>query len=208
MAQISHLYDTFEQADAAVTELKAAGLDASDIAFIANNSDDWYAKNDDVKIVDAKHDKDRDGMDDRKEGAAVGAGIGGTAIGALGLLAGLGVIAIPGIGPVVAAGWLTTAITGAVAGGVTGGIVGALVESGVEKNDADMYAEAIRRGGALVVAKVPENEKLRYQRVLMERGIDLGKRRSAYSEAGWARFDEKAPPYSADQVRQERMLYR
>lgn len=206
--KISHLYDTVEQADQAATELKVAGLDAGDIAFVANNSEKWHVQNDDVKVVDAKHDKDRNGRDDRNEGAAKGAALGGTALGALGLVAGLGVLAVPGVGPVVAAGWLTSTIAGAVAGGAAGGIIGALVESGVEKNDADMYAEAIRRGGVLLVARVPEDERVRYQSILMERGIDVSQRRAAYSKAGWTRFDEKAPPLSAEQVRQERTLYR
>lgn len=208
MAKISHLYDTFEQADQAVSELRAAGLDAGDISVLANNVDKWYGRNDDVKVVDAKHDKDRDGVDDRKEGAVAGAGIGGVAVGAVGLLAGLGVIAVPGVGPVVAAGWLSATLAGVVTGGVAGGLVGALVESGVEKNDADMYAEAIRRGGALVVAKVPDDQKTRYQRVLMEGGIDIAKRQTAYRDAGWTQFDANKPPYTVDEVRRERTLYR
>ena len=153
--QISHLYNTFEQARIAVEELEQAGLKAGDISIVANNADGAH-KDEQVKVVDAKHDKDRDGVDDRKEGAIAGAGIGGVAVGAAGLLAGLGGIAIPGVGPVVAAGWLTATVAGVVTGGVAGGLVGALVESGVVKDDADMYAEAIRRGGALVVAKVPD----------------------------------------------------
>ena len=75
-------------------------------------------------------------------------------MGAAGLAAGLGVLAIPGIGPIVAMGWAATLLAGVVSGGVVGGIIGALVESGVSKEDADVYAEAIRRGGALVVAHV------------------------------------------------------
>jgi hypothetical protein len=64
--------------------------------------------------------------------------------------------AIPGLGPVVAAGWLTATAVGAAAGAATGGIVGALTEAGVSKDDASLYAEGVRRGGTLVSARVPE----------------------------------------------------
>jgi hypothetical protein len=73
----------------------------------------------------------------------VGAVVGGAA----GLLAGIGLMAIPGVGPVVAAGWLVATLTGAAAGGATGGIIGALTQAGVSKEDADVYAEG--RGAAV-----------------------------------------------------------
>src|ERR1700759_2133721 len=160
---ISHLYHDYPAAEVATRELEAAGLDGSDISIVANNAENWY-KNDksDVKHVDIKHDKDRDGVDDRKEGAAKGASIGGVAVGAAGLAAGLGLLAIPGIGPIVAAGWAASTLAGVVAGGVAGGAVGALVESGVSKDDADVYAEAVRRGGALVVAHVADDDAVRF----------------------------------------------
>ena len=89
-------------------------------------------------------------------GAGIGAAVGGIG----GLLAGLGLIAIPGIGPVVAAGWLAAtaagAAGGALVGAAAGGLVGALTQAGVPENDAHVYAEGIRRGGTLVTAKVDE----------------------------------------------------
>jgi hypothetical protein len=206
---ISHLYNDYPAAEAASRELQAAGLDDGDISIVASNADGWY-KNDrsDVKHVDIDHDKDRNGVDDRTEGAAKGAAIGGTAAGAAGLAAGLGLLAIPGIGPIVAAGWAASTLAGVVAGGVTGGAVGALVKSGVSKDDADVYAEAIRRGGALVVAKVSEADAARYQTVLDGSGASVTDRASAYRTAGWKSFDPAATPYTADQIRKERELYR
>jgi hypothetical protein len=68
-------------------------------------------------------------------------------------LTGLGIMAIPGVGPVVAAGWL--AATAAV-GGAAGGLIGALTDSAVPEEDAHVYAEGVRRGGALVTAKVDD----------------------------------------------------
>ena len=96
-------------------------------------------------------DRDLDGTDDRTEGAAAGGGIGAAVGGTAGLLAGLGRMAIPGVGPVVAAGRLLPALTGAAAGGATGGIIGALSQqASISDEEANVYAEGLRRGGALV----------------------------------------------------------
>ena len=92
--------------------------------------------------------------------AAIAEGVGiGSAVGGIGgLLAGLGAFGIPGIGPVVGAGWLATTVLGAAAGGVAGGLIGALTEAGVEERHAHVYAEHLRRGGALVTARVEDAE--------------------------------------------------
>ena len=92
---ISRLYDNHTDAQQAVRRLEAAGVPHSDISLVANNSDGWFG-------TDKKVDRDRDGVDDRAEGAGKGAGIGAGVGGAAGLLAGLGLLAIPGLGPVVA----------------------------------------------------------------------------------------------------------
>lgn len=205
---ISHLYNDYPSARAAVSELEAAGIKSGDISIVASNADGWYKNdNDGVKHVDIKHDRDRDGVDDRTEGARTGAGIGGVAAGAAGLAVGLGLLAIPGIGPIVAAGWAASTLAGAVAGGITGGAIGALVESGVSKDDADVYAEAIRRGGALVVARVPNDDASRSQAILDRSGMSASNRATAYRASGWAGFDPAAPPYTPDQVRKDRELY-
>src|SRR3954447_23299731 len=96
---ISRLYDNHTDAQRAVGRLESAGVPHSDISIVANNSDSWFN-------TDKKVDRDRDGVDDRTEGAGKGAGIGAGVGGTAGLLAGLGLLAIPGLGPVVAAGWL------------------------------------------------------------------------------------------------------
>jgi hypothetical protein len=206
---ISHLYNDYPSARAAASELEAAGIKSGDISIVASNAEGWYKnEDDDVKHVDIKHDKDRDGVDDRTEGARTGAGIGGVAVGAAGLAAGLGLLAIPGIGPIVAAGWAASTLAGVVAGGVTGGVIGALVESGVSKGDADVYAEAVRRGGALVVAHVSDDDVARSQAVLDRSGVNVANRATAYRAGGWAAFDPAASPYTPDQVRKDRELYR
>jgi hypothetical protein len=122
---ISRLYDNYSDAQRAVARLQSGGVPHSDISIVANNSENWYEG--------SKKDHDRDGVDDRAEGAgtgaAIGAGVGGTA----GLLAGLGLMAIPGLGPVVAAGWLAATVAGAAAGATTGGIVGAQTQAAFQK---------------------------------------------------------------------------
>lgn len=205
-AKISRLYPDYETAQQAARELEAAGVDNGDISIVANNIDNRY-KDDRVDTVDVRHDKDRDGVDDRADGARKGAAVGGVAAGAAGLAAGLGVLAIPGIGPIVAAGWLASTLAGLVAGGAVGGVVGALVESGVSKEDADVYAEAIRRGGALLVARVADADGARYQQILNRSAVDTASRAAAYRKTGWTKFDETGPTYTADQVKDERKLY-
>jgi hypothetical protein len=200
-AIISRLYDNYSDAQRAVADLEAAGVPHSDISIIANNSDNWYDQN-------GRVDRDRDGADDRAEGAGAGAGIGAGVGGAAGLLAGLGLLAIPGLGPVVAAGWLAATAAGAAAGAAAGGIVGALTQAGVSKEDADTYAEGVRRGGTLVTARVDDADRSRLEAILGRSSVNLQTRRAAWEKAGWTTYDPAAEPYSADVVRKERELYR
>ena len=208
MITISRLYDNYDAASRAVTELERAGIPHSDISIIANNADGWYDRDHSIVRTTVrtsdKVDRDRDGVDDRAEGAAAGAGIGATAGGLAGLLAGLGLLAIPGLGPVVAAGWLASTALVAVAGGAAGGLIGALTQSGVSEEDAHVYAEGVRRGGTLVTAKVPDAERQRYEAILDRSAVDIHERARLYEEGGWSRFDPNAPPYTADQIRRER----
>src|SRR6195952_1640130 len=167
---ISRLYDNYADAQAAVRGLESAGVPHSDISIVANNSDNWYG-------TDKTVDRDRDGVDDRAEGAGKGAGIGAGLGGAAGSLAGLGLLAIPGLGPVVAAGWLASAAVGALGGaaigGAAGGLVGALTHAGIPEEDAHVYAEGVRRGGTLVTAKVEEDLVPTARRILSDdRSVD------------------------------------
>src|SRR4051812_11383975 len=199
---ISRLYNNYSDARSAVARLEAAGVPHSDISIVANNSDGWFSGN------KGKVDRDRDGVDDRAEGAGTGAGIGAGLGGAAGLLAGLGLLAIPGLGPVVAAGWLAATAAGAAAGAATGGIIGALTGAGVSKDDAEVYAEGIRRGGALVTARVPDGERANYEAVMNRAAVNVRERGTAYRQSGWSGYDPNAAPYTRDQVTAERNLYR
>lgn len=197
---ISRLYDNYSDAERAVTRLESAGVPHSDISIVANNSDNWYGSS------RGKVDRDRDGVDDRAEGAGTGAGIGAGIGGAAGLLAGLGLLAIPGLGPVVAAGWLASTAVGAAAGAATGGIVGALTEAGVSREDASRYAEGVRRGGTLVTARVPDQDRARLDALLDERSVNLQERSAMWQKSGWNDFDAASPPLPED-IGRERELY-
>jgi hypothetical protein len=202
---ISRLFDNYAEASQAVRDLEASGIPHKDISIVASNADSWYSGN---GAATGKKDRDHDGRDDRAEGAATGAGIGATVGAGAGLLAGLGLLAIPGIGPVVAAGWLASTALGAVAGGTTGSIIGALSQAGVSDDEAQVYAEALRRGGTLVTARVPDGERARVESVLDRSAVRITDRAAAYRQAGWKSFDPNAAPYTADQVRKERAMYR
>jgi len=199
---ISRLYDTYGEGERAVRDLESAGLSSSDISIVANNADGWYQ-------ADRTHrvDRDHDGVDDRAEGAAKGAGIGAGLGGAVGALTGLGLLAIPGVGPVVAAGWLVATAAGAAAGGATGGIIGALSQAGVSKEEAHVYVEGVRRGGTLVTARVQDADRTRYAAILDRSSVNITDRGAAFRKAGWNSFDEKAMPISSEEMRKSREQY-
>jgi hypothetical protein len=198
---ITRLYSTYDRAAQAVRDLEAAGVPHGDISIVANNVDEWYGNNDGTA---KRVDRDRDGVDDRAEGAGAGAGIGAAIGGTAGLLAGLGLMAIPGVGPVVAAGWLAATAAGAAVGGATGGIIGALTQAGVSEDDAHVYAEGVRRGGTLVTARVNDADATRLESVLDRSSLRTGDLRGSYQETGWKSFDPKSDPYTAEEVRRYR----
>ncbi|AYM60824.1 general stress protein [Agrobacterium fabrum] len=196
MRTVTGLFDNYDDASAAVSELERAGVPSNDISIVGNN-------------VDRRHGEDSNAA----EGAGTGAGIGAVVGGAGGLLTGLGLMAIPGLGPVVAAGRLAAtavgAAGGAVAGGAAGGVIGAMTRSGVSEEDANVYAEGIRRGGTIVTARVEENLVPEAEDILKRSNyVDLPERRAAYRDQGWTRFDEAARPYAPEDVQQERNRYR
>jgi hypothetical protein len=179
------LYDNHDDAVATVRDLEAR-LPHKDISLVANNSTNRYeapAKEGDVA-----------------SGAGTGASIGAAVGGGAGLLAGLGMLAIPGIGPVVAAGWLAATLAGVAAGAsvgaVSGGLIEAMTGAGVAREDADLYAESVRRGGTLVVARVDDGH-VDFVEAIMRRHnpVDAAARRTALRDEGWKTFDPKAAPY-------------
>lgn len=92
--------------------------------------------------------------------AASGVSTGGLVGGGLGLLAGLGELAVPGIGPLMAAGPITATLIGAAVGGTLGGLVGALIGIGIPEYEAKMYEEAVKEGGILLSIHCDSADKI------------------------------------------------
>jgi hypothetical protein len=87
-------------------------------------------------------------------------------------------------------------------------VVGALTTAGVSEDDAHVYAEGVRRGGALVTARVDDSRAEMARAALdHKRAVDIGARREAYRSEGWTTFDENSAPYTSDQVVAERSRY-
>lgn len=184
---ITRLFDTYEQAQQAVADLEADGIPHSDISLIANNREGRY----DIPSHEAAH-------ADAGSGAGAGATIGTVLGGGAGLLAGLGMLAIPGVGPVVAAGWLVATAVGAGVGAGAGGLLGSLVGAGVDEGEAHVYSEGVRRGGTLVTVRADESERVMIERALARSGgVDATVRGAEYRAGGWENFDENAPAYTA-----------
>ena len=194
---VTALYDTYDAAQTAVNALETSGVSRSDISIVANNGENWH-----------QGDKASNAADDAGKGAGIGAAVGGVG----GLLTGLGLMAIPGVGPVVAAGWLVAtaagAVGGAIVGGAAGGLIGSLTEAGVPERDAHVYAEGVRRGGTLVSVRVDDSRVDAARAILQQhKSVDVNARGDAYRKTGWSSFDPASPPYSADEVKRERSRY-
>lgn len=186
------LFDTRQDAEGAVRALRDAGFPANDISLVAGNAREY----------DAFTTAPAESGTEAEEGAGIGA-TGGAVLGGLaGLLVGLGVLTIPGIGPVVAAGSLATVLgstaLGAGIGAAAGGLVGALVGAGIPEEEANVYAESIRRGGTLVMVQVASDEEADRAAEIMDRYnvVDIDERGRTYRESGWERFDASATSYA------------
>jgi len=131
------LFHDQETLGRAVETLQTAGFPTTDISVLMprSQSDRLFAHEHHTKAP---------------EGATTGAVAGGVIVGALGLLVGLGVLAIPGLGALVVAGPIVGALTGIGAGGTVGGIAGALVGMGIPEYEAKRYEEFVEEGGILM----------------------------------------------------------
>ena len=128
---------------------------------------------------------------------AVGGALAG---GGAGVLAGLGLLAIPGVGPVVAAGWLVALAVDAAGGAAAGGLIGALLGSGISAEHAEVYAEGVRRGGALVTVRTTDELNDAASAILDRNAVDPVSRRAEYAESGWSAYDPNGPLVTAADV--------
>ena len=172
---VAAMFDRYEDAADAVRQLEVGGIAHSDISIVSNDAE--HAKYHDDDIRDPNH------VSSTGAGASLGTLLGGGA----GLLAGLGMLAIPGLGPVVAAGWLASTLVGAGIGAAAGGLTGSLTDVGVSRDDANAYAEGVRRGGTLVTVKANESLISQVTGVLDRNGtIDMDDRSQTWRQEGWS----------------------
>ena len=154
------IYKTANQAEQTVDRLIAAGFSNDDISVLLP---------DDRSTRDFAHEKSTKAP----EGTATGVTAGGVIGGTLGLLAGIGTLAIPGLGPFIAAGPIMSALAGLGVGGAVGGVIGALVGMGIPEYEAKRYEGRIKEGGILLSAHCDTSEEITVAKaVLKQMGAD------------------------------------
>src|SRR5580704_4435541 len=131
------IYKTVPLAESAVDRIMAAGFTSNDISVLMP---------DNQSSKDFAHEKNTKAPEGTTTGVATGGVIGGT----LGLLAGIGALAIPGVGPFIAAGPIMGALAGLGVGGAVGGLIGALVGMGIPEYEAKRYEGHLKKGGVLL----------------------------------------------------------
>src|ERR1700743_1979189 len=110
---ITRIYSHYASADQAMRNLRAAALSGGAVSILAGDAEGWHEPG--GKNVDPRHDRNRDGKDDRAQGAVTGGTIGVVLGAAAGFLAGMNLIEVPNLGPLIATGWYAPIIIGAVA---------------------------------------------------------------------------------------------
>lgn len=179
MKTVVALYNNVENATRTVSALTDAGIRANDINLIAGDAGDLQAGQLAVG-------------EDRPEAAAAaeGAVAGGLFGGLVGVLVGVGAFAVPGLGPIIAAGPLASGLIGAAVGAAGGGLLGALVEWGIGEEEAGFYLEGVRRGGALVAVRAPDEQAEVVARLLHQPGlVDIEAEAADWREAGWTGYE-------------------
>lgn len=154
------IYKTSMAAERAVDQILAAGFSNNDISVLLpdNQSSKEFA-----------HEKNTKAPEGTTTGAATGGVIGGT----LGLLAGIGSLAIPGVGPFIAAGPIMAALAGLGVGGAVGGLIGALVGMGIPEYEAKRYEGRIKEGGILLSVHCDDSKwTKRAKQILEETGAE------------------------------------
>jgi len=154
------LFQDQPSAEAAIQRLKAAGFTEDQIGVAVRDREQQRALTDDTGTQAA-------------DGAAKGAVGGGVVGGVVGLLAGVGALVIPGVGPIIAGGWLASTLAGAGIGAAAGGLIGALVGMGVPEEDARHFERGFQEGGILVTVQAGDRAE-EAREALSLGGADLG----------------------------------
>jgi len=150
------IYRSRSQAEQAIDTLINNGFRPEDVSILMPEN---------IGTKDLKAEKNTKAPEGTTSGAIAGGAIGGT----LGLLAGIGALAIPGLGPFIAAGPIMGALAGIGSGGVVGGIIGALVGMGIPEYEAKRYEGLVREGGILVSVHCDNSEWVGRAKDILER---------------------------------------
>jgi uncharacterized protein (TIGR02271 family) len=173
------LMDNHDQAQAVIRDLTSScGCERSDIGLMTRGS-----------AGEAATDVERD---QHVAGAARGASAGAVFGGLLGLVASAASLTVPGLGPLLAAGPLASALGGAGIGLVAGGIIGGLTKLGVPEEEAHYYAEGVRRGGTLLTVHARDDAAAECAAEVMRRHVstDIDERAAQWKQQGWSgRFE-------------------
>ena len=154
------IYPSSLQAERAVDTLISAGFSGNDISVLMPDNEGTR---------EFAHEKNTKAPEGTTTGVVTGGAVGGT----LGLLAGIGALAIPGVGPLIAAGPLVAALAGVGAGGAVGGLVGALVGMGIPEYEAKRYEGRVKNGGVLLSVHCASSDEVsRAKDVLKGTGAD------------------------------------
>jgi len=151
------LVSSQQQAETIVTELQRAGFSKDDVSALFPDK---------KGTRDFAHEKNTKAPEGAITGASAGGAIGGT----IGLLAGIGALAIPGLGPFIAAGPIMAALSGAAAGATLGGVAGALVGMGIPELEAKRYEGKIKDGNILLSVHVEGSEERDSAKKIFEGG--------------------------------------
>ena len=149
------IYQTGKQAERSVDDLLTAGFLSDDISVLLPDHEGTKS---------FAHEKNTKAPEGTAAGVTAGGAIGGT----LGLLAGIGILAIPGVGPFLAAGPIMAALAGLGAGAAVGGLVGALVGMGIPEYEAKRYEGHVREGGILLSVHCESADKVNHAKDLLK----------------------------------------
>lgn len=149
------IYPNYSSVEEGVEALKTAGFRNTDISAL-------FPEN--VGTKDFAHEKNTKAP----EGATVGAGTGALVVGTMGWLAGIGLLAIPGLGPFIAAGPIVAALAGVGVGGAVGGLAGALIGMGIPEYEARRYEGRVKNGGILLSVHSDSSEWTKKAKEILE----------------------------------------
>lgn len=179
------LVDNETQAERLVNEFKNSGFSNNDISVL------FPDKSGTRDFAHEQHTK-------APEGAAAGAGTGGVVGGVLGWLVGIGSLAIPGVGPFIAAGPIMAALAGAGVGATVGGLTGALIGMGIPEYEAKMYEGKVKEGNILIAVHSEDSAQRKRAKEIFER---VGAHDVSYTEEEGVDDDDEVRTRTAETLR-------